>query len=220
MRALRDFIGRFLDPADRLGEGLFGLIMALGFTGAVRLGLEESDNWSLFLGILGCNIAWGVVDGVMYVLAAMFDRGRRARIVHEVLESPTEEAAMARVADELDDRLEPVTTLEERRRVYQWIIQLARRSSREEVHVRRDDLLGGLAAGLLVILITLPVLVPFLVVRDSYVAVRSSNLVGLALLFLIGVWWGRVAGGNPWRIGAGLTVVGSILVGITIALGG
>ena len=44
---------------------LFGLIMALGFTGAVRLGREEADNRTLFIGILGGNIAWGIVDGGM-----------------------------------------------------------------------------------------------------------------------------------------------------------
>ena len=32
----RAFIRRHLEPTDRLGEILFGLIMALGFTGAVR----------------------------------------------------------------------------------------------------------------------------------------------------------------------------------------
>src|SRR4030095_1923207 len=35
--AMPTFIQRYLDPDDRLGEILFGLIMALGFTGAVRL---------------------------------------------------------------------------------------------------------------------------------------------------------------------------------------
>ena len=38
------FIRRYLDAADRLGEILFGLIMALGVTGAVRLGLEKLRN--------------------------------------------------------------------------------------------------------------------------------------------------------------------------------
>ena len=50
---MRAFIQRHLDPADRLGEILFGLIMALGFTGAVRLGHEEADNRALFIGIFG-----------------------------------------------------------------------------------------------------------------------------------------------------------------------
>ncbi len=49
------FIQRCLDPADRLGEIPFGLIMALGFTGAVRLGVEDADNRTLFIAIFGCN---------------------------------------------------------------------------------------------------------------------------------------------------------------------
>ncbi len=194
--------------------------MALGFTGAVRLGLEEPDNRGLFLGILGCNIAWGVVDGVMYVLTALFDRGRRARIIRDVLDSPNEEAAMVRVGKELDDRLVPLTTPEERRQIYRWVTELARRAHREKVHVRRDDLLGGVAAGMAVILATLPVVVPYLVIRDPFWAARLSNLVGLALLFSLGAWWGRVVGGSPLRVGTGLTFVGSILVGVTIAMGG
>jgi len=127
---------------------------------------------------------------------------------------------MARVGKELDDRLVPLMTPEERRQVYQWIIELARRSHREKVHVRREELLGGVAAGLAVILATLPVVVPYLVIRDPYWAARLSHLIGLTLLFMLGAWWGRVVGSSPWRIGAGLTLVGSVLVGITIALGG
>ena len=62
---MRTFIQRYLAPADRLGEILFGLIMALGFTGAVRLGHEKADNRALFVGIFGCNLAWAIVDGDM-----------------------------------------------------------------------------------------------------------------------------------------------------------
>jgi hypothetical protein len=59
------FIKRHLEPADRIGETLFGLIMALGFTGAVCLGIDEATSRELLIAILGCNIAWGIVDGVM-----------------------------------------------------------------------------------------------------------------------------------------------------------
>jgi hypothetical protein len=72
---MREFLHRHLDPADRLGEILFGLIMALGFTGAVRLGREEADNHALFVGIFGCNLAWAIVDGVMCVLARLVRAG-------------------------------------------------------------------------------------------------------------------------------------------------
>ncbi|MGD9764853.1 MAG: hypothetical protein AB7V27_14155 [Candidatus Binatia bacterium] len=100
------FIRRYLDPAGRLGEILFGLIMALGFTGAVRLGLDEADNRALFIGILGCNLAWAIVDGVMYVLTELFERGRKARLARDVRAAPNEAAALQLIGNEFDDRLE------------------------------------------------------------------------------------------------------------------
>jgi hypothetical protein len=65
---MRSFIQRDLDPADRLDEIRFDLIIALGFTAVVRLGTEEPDSRELFVAILGCNLAWGVVDGVMFAM--------------------------------------------------------------------------------------------------------------------------------------------------------
>src|SRR5436190_12724381 len=101
---MRAFLRHALDPADRLGEILFGLIMALGFTGAVRLGREEADNRALFVGILGCNIAWGIVDGVMYALGEWFERGRKARLTRHLLSAATEDEALVHLAKELDGR--------------------------------------------------------------------------------------------------------------------
>lgn len=217
---LREFINRHLDPADRLGEILFGLIMALGFTAAVRLGVEEPDNRKLFVSILGCNLAWGIVDGVMYVLTAVFERARKARIIRAVRAAPTEEDALARVSREFEDVLAPLTTAEERREMYRWIARLAKREVPLHVGVHRADVMGAAAVALLIVLSTLPVVVPFLLVPNPVLASRLSNLIVLALLFLVGHWWGKVVGASPWRIGVGLTLVGICLVAITITLGG
>lgn len=217
---MRSFIQRNLDPADRLSEILFGLIMALGFTGAVRLGHEEADNRALFIGILGCNLAWAVVDGVTFVLTELFERGRKARLVRKVLNAPTDEAALEQIGEELDGPLMALTTPQERGQLHRWVLEVLRREKPELPHIRRDDLLGGVAVALLIMLATVPVVVPFLVVSNPNVAVRLSNLIALTLLFTMGLWWGRVAGDSPFRIATGLTLVGVVLVLITIALGG
>ena len=217
---MKDFVHRHLDPADRLGEILFGLIMALGFTAAVRLGREEADNRELFVGILGCNVAWGIVDGVMYVLAALFERSRRARITRGVLEAPTDEAARHVVARELDDRLLPLLTEDEVRHVHDWTVELARREGPQPVRVRAEDLLGGAAVGLVILAATAPMLAPYLLFADPALAVRLSHAIGLGLLFFVGYGWGRRAGVSPWGVGLGVTLVGMVLVGITVALGG
>ncbi len=220
MTIMRAFVRHYLDPADRLGETLFGLIMALGFTGAVRLGREEADNHALFIGIFGCNLAWAIVDGVMYVLSQLFERGRQARVTRDVLNAPNEAAALKHIGDEIENPLMALTTTEERGQIHRRVLELVRRSTPDTPKVQGEDLLGGVAVALIIVFATLPVVVPFLVVARPTVAVRISNVVALTQLFLLGAWWGRMVGGSSLRIASGLTLIGVALVLITIALGG
>ena len=214
------FIRRHLEPSTRLGEVLFGLIMALGITGAVRFGLAKANNRELFIAVLGCNIAWGIVDGVMFAMLALFERARKTRIVDAVRIAPTDEAALDGIHKELGTRLESLLTPAERGQVYRWVLDLARRSEREHPRIQRADILGGLAVGLVILLATLPIVVPFLLFSNPTIAVQVSNTITLIMMFGIGWWWGRMVGTNPLHIGAGVAGIGLILVLITIALDG
>ena len=64
---------RVLDPIERLSEILFGLIMTLTFTLGAGLTIQEEGREGarqLLIATIGCNIAWGVIDGVFYVREA------------------------------------------------------------------------------------------------------------------------------------------------------
>src|SRR3954471_23221246 len=126
MTILRRFIRRKLDPADRLGEILFGLIMALAIIGAVRVGEEEIDNRGLLIAIVGCNLAWALVDAVMYVLVALFDRGRRIRLLREVQRTTSDDDAIDRIHGELGGSLEPLVSPEVLRGFYGEILKSVR----------------------------------------------------------------------------------------------
>ena len=179
------FVRRYLDPADRLGEILFGLIMALGFTGAVRLGQEKADNRALFTGVLGCNLAWAIVDGVMFVLTELFERGRKTRLARDVLSAASDEAALRQIAGEIDGPLIELTTPRERDELHRWILEVVRRESFAPPRVRREDVLGAVAVALVILVATLPIVVPFLVVPNADRAVRLSNAIAVTLLFLL-----------------------------------
>lgn len=207
-----------MDPSTRLGEVLFGLIMALGTTGAIHFGMRKADCWALFVAVLGCNIAWGIVDGVMFMMLALFERGRKARIINGIMVASTDEMALKCIDRELGDRLEPMTSPEERRRICLGVLELCRRSKQEPPRIQLNDLLGGIAVALLVIVATMPVVLPFLVLSNPIIAIRISNLTVLVMLFAAGWWWARTVGADPWQIGAGVTGIGLILVLITIAL--
>ena len=159
-----DFFRRHLEPSTRLGELLFGLIMALGITGAVRFGLAEANNHGLFIAVLGCNIAWGIVDGVMFAMLALFERARKSRIVNAVRNAPSDQAALEQIHEELGDQLDDLMTSTERDQVYRWVLDLARRSEHERPRIHRKDIFGGIAVGVLILVATLPIVIPFCIV--------------------------------------------------------
>ncbi|MNW70650.1 hypothetical protein D3C74_500520 [compost metagenome] len=72
----------------------------------------------------------------------------------------------------------------------------------------------------MVVLSTFPLVVPFLLLDDTGLAVRLSNLVGLGVLFISGWILARYAGGKPWQGGVALAVTGAVLITAIIALGG
>ena len=98
--------GSALDPVERHGEILFGLIMVLSFT--CTLSVAESGRAevrTMLIAALGCNLAWGIVDGVMYVIAVLAERGRRAALWAAVRAAPSAADANAIVHDALPEEV-------------------------------------------------------------------------------------------------------------------
>lgn len=219
---MRPFIHRHLDPGDRLGEVLFGLIMVLTITLTAELTLHDgrASVRELLVAAIGCNVAWGIIDGGMYVMAAMLERGRRARAILAVQQAPDEAAALRIVADSLDGTLVSLQPEEDRQRLYREARTMALRVAPQPVRLERDDLMGGVACFLLVVLSVVPVVLPFLFIEDPWLALRVSNALLLALLFATGYQWGRHANTRPWLTGLAFLAVGLALVGVAVALGG
>ena len=218
----QSFVRRYLDPTETLSEVLFGLIMVLTFTLGAGLIVKEGTEATtrMLLGILGCNVAWGLIDGAMYVMSSMLERSRKARLLQSVQKAASEEDALAMVGRELNPRLEPFTTLEERTRLYPAVLDRLVKVTPEQTVVKKEDVCGAIVIFWLVFLSTIPAVVPFLVFRDRFVALRVSNLLLLTMLFLVGYRWARATPSNPWVIGSTLMVVGLLLVAVAMALGG
>jgi len=218
----QSFVRRYLDPTESLGEVMFGLIMVLTFTLGAGLIVKEGTEATtrMLLGILGCNVAWGLIDGAMYVMSSMLERSRKARLLQSVQKAASEEDALAMIGQELDPRLEPFTSLEERTRLYPAVLDRLVKVTPERTLVKKEDICGAIVIFWLVFLSTIPAVVPFLVFRDRFVALRVSNLLLLTMLFLVGYRWARVTHSNPWIVGSILLLAGLVMVAIAMALGG
>src|SRR5215467_14742600 len=68
---------RVLDPMERVSEVLFALIMVLTFTCSFGVaGAGRDDVRTMLVGALGCNLAWGIIDAVFYLMGSFSEFGR------------------------------------------------------------------------------------------------------------------------------------------------
>ncbi len=209
---------RALEPIDRLSEVLFGLIMVLTFTGSLSVAeAGREDVRTMLVGALGCNLAWGLIDAVFYLMGCLAEKGRDLATFRAVREATDPERAQRLIADALPvvgSVLEPAELEAMRVRLK----QLPERPG--PARLDKDDGRGALGVFLLVFLSTFPLTIPFIVMRDAVPALRVSNAIAVVSLFAAGYAFGRLTGRRPVWMGTATVVLGCILVGITIALGG
>lgn len=213
----------YLDPVDSLAEILFGLIMVLSFTLAAGFvaGEGAAGVHKLLIATLGCNIAWGLIDGAMYVMGSLMHRGRRMRFIAAIQCAPDDATKRRIVAAEMEDALTSRTTPSERDAIHATIVSMASHARPGHLRVTREDWMGALNCFLLVVVTTLPAALPFLVIRnDPFLALRVSNLLLAAMLFGVGFAWARVTGLRPWLSGFLFLIISLALVYVAILLGG
>jgi VIT1/CCC1 family predicted Fe2+/Mn2+ transporter len=154
--------------------------MVVSITGSLSVATAgRQEVGEMLLTAVGCNLAWGLTDAVMYLIAAVTERNRQLA-----------------TGKNLAGMLVPRATL------------------------HRRDLAAALGVFALVVLVTFPVVLPFLFLRDVRFAMRVSNGVALAILYGYGHTLGRYSGGTPWKFGLVIMCLGVVLVAIIMALGG
>ena len=210
---------RVLEPIDRVSEVLFGLIMVLTFTGSLSVAeAGREDVRTMLIGALGCNLAWGIIDAVLYLMGGLAEKGRGLITLRAVRKSVDPQQAQRLIADALPPVLASILEPAELESMRLRLTQLPEPPQRARLN--KDDWLGALGVFLLVFLATFPVVIPFIFMHDARSALRVSNAVAIVLLFLTGYTFGRITGRNPWVVGLAMVVLGSILVAMTMALGG
>jgi VIT1/CCC1 family predicted Fe2+/Mn2+ transporter len=197
--------------------------MVLTFTLAAGFVAGEGAQGvrGLLIATLGCNIAWGIIDGAMYVMTSLMHRGHRMRFIAAIQSAPDEQTKHRIVAAEMDDALAARATAGERNAIHSAIVSMAGHAHPHRLRVTREDWLGALNCFVLVVGSTLPAALPFLFIHDDpHLALRVSNHLLVAMLFVVGFAWAKFTGLRPWVSGLGFLLASLILVYVAIALGG
>ena len=210
---------RALDPVDRVAEVLFGLIMVLTFTGSLSVAEAGRDEVrAMLVGALGCNLAWGVIDAILYLMGCLAERSRQLITFRAVRTAASPERARALLADALPPAVASVIEPAEFDAMRARLAQLPEPPAR--ARMTGEDWRGAAGVFLLVFLSTFPVVIPFIVMRSAIPAMRVSNAIAVAMLFMTGYTYGRLIGYRPILTGISMVALGSALVGMTMALGG
>lgn len=210
---------RVLDPIERVSEVLFGLIMVLSFTGSLSVAeAGRAEVRTMLLGALGCNLAWGIIDGVFYLMGCLAERGHGLLTLRAIRREPDPQKAQLLIAGALPPVVASILQPVELDTMRQRLKELP--DPPDRAGIPKEAWLGALGVFLLVFLSTLPVVIPFTFMKDITRALRVSNAIAIAMLFLTGHAFGRMTGRHPVWAGIAMVVLGAMLVGATIALGG
>ncbi|MFO1460472.1 MAG: VIT1/CCC1 transporter family protein [Verrucomicrobiota bacterium] len=210
---------RVLEPIERISEVLFGLIMVLGFTGSLSAAQSgRSDVRTMLFGAIGCNLAWGLIDAIMYLMGCLAEKGRNLRTLRAIRRAPDAERGRRALASALPEGIAAVLETAELERIRTEVMN--RPEPPKNPSLDRTDWLGALGVFLLVFVSTFPVVLPFLFFPDTGRALRVSNLIAIGMLFLTGYFFGKCSELRPVRTGAAMVFVGVALVAITMVLGG
>ena len=210
--------GRLLDPLDRLSEVLFGLIMAVTIVGSLSIASAgQAEVHTVMIAALGCNIAWGLVDAVMYVVRGAAERARLWKVGQHVRAADPAEGRRL-IAHVLPDHLAMILGDAEIEAMRQRL--LARPPDKDALLHGRDFLEAAAVFGL-VVLATFPVVLPFIFLDDTASAFRASQITTVVMLFFAGWGFGRYAAyPHPWHHGVAMAFFGVLLIAAVKALGG
>jgi VIT1/CCC1 family predicted Fe2+/Mn2+ transporter len=207
-----------LDPVDRVSEMCFGLFMALSFVGAVSIASAGEDpGKAIMSAALGCNLAWGLVDAVMYLVRAVVARSKRLVLALAIQKAEDPAVAVNLLRDAMPRHLRSIVgdaELEGIRR------SVEKTDFRQHGRLHYEDLIGALGVFLLVVLATFPVALPFVLISDTQTALLVSRALSLVMLFGGGWVLGQHVGCSGWKAGLGMVGLGICLTAAIIALGG
>jgi len=210
---------RVLDPVERSSEVLFGLIMVLGFTSTISAAhAGRPEVRTMIIGALGCNLAWGIVDAIMYLMAALSQKGHDLATLKAVVSAPTPEGAHRIISDAFPPI---VAKCMDRSQFEQIRLMLLRVPVPPCARLRSEDWRGALGVFLLVFLSTFPVVAPFLLFPDRiHHGLQLSNFVAIMMLAITGYSYGRYSGGSAWAWSLSMVLLSAAMVSLTVELGG
>jgi hypothetical protein len=208
-----------LDPDDRITEILTGIIITLTFTCTLSLvKTDQNSVMDMLAGATSSVIAWGFIDAVMYLFMTLIDKEHTLTFLNFVHKSKDIERVHQVIVDDIPEAIANMMKPEEIEGIRNKIVNLPEPPAKYKLKFNDYRTAGGIF--LLVFFATVPISIPFILIKDMQAALRISNIIAILMMFLCGMGLGKYAGRNRFVLGTLTSLIGIVLVAITILLGG
>jgi VIT1/CCC1 family predicted Fe2+/Mn2+ transporter len=154
----------------------------------------------------------------MYMMNSLAGRGRELDMLRALRAARGQIEAEQAVARELPEGITPVLQTADFEPLLQRLRALP--EPPDMPRLTAEDWIGALGIFAIVFLSTFPVILPFLFISKTALALRVSNLIAIGMLFLTGYVFGRVIGHRPMQLGIAMVLIGCALTSLAIFLGG
>jgi hypothetical protein len=209
-----------------VAELFFGLVMALNLSNIMRAALIGQDSafvvsvMAYF--ILGGNLAWGMADGVMNALARNVRLHREYYALADIAALPEKEAkikakelveaGIPRLQAELVD--ESILDI-----MAEHLVEKVRGQTLPHPHLGQEGYVVLLSTILLNVLAAVPIMAIYFFIGPINVneATVAANVIGMAMLFGLGIYLGRHTHGRV-HLYTGLVMmgIGLAMVAVTV----
>lgn len=188
-----------------LQELLYGLIMALIFITAARVGvLHYTDRENLVILIMGMNLTWGAIDAIVFYLLDIFEQRRFVGIMNGSRNIPRErrvDMMMDSFSGTPLDILDPASEREVCERILDMEIEGPGRLAMD----RRDMAMSSLGCFVITALTILPTALPVLLFEDVDTGLAVASGLSSVILMVVGYRMGPILGVNRWVLALALT---------------
>ncbi|MEI8048184.1 MAG: hypothetical protein WCI92_12445 [Bacteroidota bacterium] len=208
-----------LNPDDRITEILTGIIITLTFT--CTLSVIKTDNnvvKDMLTGATCSALAWGLIDAVIFLFMTMIDKEHTLTFLNFVRKSKDLVRVHQVIVDDIPSTIADVMKQEEIEIIRKKILLLPDPPPKYKLKFNDYRTAGGIF--LLVFFATVPISMPFILMKDMQTALRVSNIIAILMMFLCGMGLGKYAGRNRFVLGILTSLIGIVLVALTILLGG
>jgi hypothetical protein len=208
-----------LDIDDRISEILTGIIMILTFT--CTYSVIKSDRTTvidMLIGAICSTMAWGFIDAIIYLFMAMINKEHNYTFLNFVRKSTDINKAHKVIVDDLPAEVVSFMQPEEIEAIRKKILNLPEPSPK--LRLNFSDYKIAIGIFFLVFFSTIPISIPFILIKNLQVALRISNIIAILMLFVCGWTLGKYAGRNRFFLGIVTCLIGIVLVSITILFGG